>query len=203
MYKKSLLALLCLSALVSCQRIPSSVFSLADGSEASAVAVDGNNNTIAERDLGRLNNIDSSIDESLDRLNAALDPNSEPANLYKLVVGDTIDPALLNDRGLSQQAQIEQKFDQKNQDLIDNVSSGNLDSVSENSGLDPANFSDRDRKQQAQIDQKLDGKAESESEPSLDAESEPEETQDTEGSDSNTSLGGTSDSETNQGSLNR
>ncbi len=193
MYKKSLIALLCLSALVSCQRIPSSVFSLADGSEASAISVDGNSGTVAERDLGRLNNIDASIDESLDRLSAALDPNSAPANLDKLVVGDKVDPGILNERGLSQQAQIEQKFDQKNQDLIDNVSTGNLDNVSENSGLNPDNFSDRDRKQQAQIDQKLDSKADSQSDDSLDSETQTDsESQDSNNSDSG--LGGLSDS---------
>lgn len=154
------LLLLCLfPALVACTRVPTGVFGTADGSDAVPAVIDGNSAVRDERDLKRLKAIDESINDSLARLDAALDPNAEPADLDKLVVGDTVDPALLNDRSLRQQVEIEQKFDEKNQALIDDTRSGNLDQVESNSGLDPADFNNRDLRQQAQVDQKLDEKA--------------------------------------------
>lgn len=159
--KKSLLLLACLPLLAACNRVPSGVLSLADGSEAAPRVVDSNSGTRSERDLKRLGQIDQSIQASLNRLEAALDPNNkEPANLEKLVVGDGIDPALASNRQLRQQAQIDQKMDEKNQALIDNTMSGNLEEIEKTGNPDTASVT-RDQKLQIQIDEKLDEKAES------------------------------------------
>jgi hypothetical protein len=159
---KKLLTVFCLLPLMgACTRVSVGSFSAADSGEAAGRIVNSNDNIKEERSLGRLEDIDQSIQDSLARLDAALDPNSQtdPANLDKLVQGDEIDPALKNDPYLLRQAQIDQKFDDKNRDLINDELSGNLDSVSKNTGLNPDNFDNRNLKQTAEIDQKLDQKA--------------------------------------------
>ncbi|PKL75652.1 MAG: hypothetical protein CVV27_14305, partial [Candidatus Melainabacteria bacterium HGW-Melainabacteria-1] len=135
------------------------VFSTADGSEAGPRIINANGNTQAERDLRRLEDIDQSIQASLTRLDAALDPNNtDPANLEKLVVGDGVDPALLGSRSLRQQAEIDQKFDEKNQALIDNTMTGNLDNV-ESTGNPASGTLERNHQLQTEVDSKLDDKA--------------------------------------------
>lgn len=157
--KKKLALLATLPFLVACNRIPAGILSLSDGDEATPRVVDSNSGNRAERDLKRLSSIDNAIQASLNRLDAALDPNNKTAaNLEKLVVGDGIDPALASNRQLRQQAQIDQKFDQKNQALIDNTKTGNLDNVQQTNDLDPAAMT-REQKIQAAIDSSLDRKA--------------------------------------------
>lgn len=174
--KKALLLLSLLPLIVSCSRVPSGVFGVADGSEAAPRVVDANSNTRAERDLKRLQQIDQNIQASLARLDAALDPNNtDPAHLEKLIVGDEMDPALANSRSLRQQAAIEKKFDEKNQALLDNSRTGNLDELQKTSDLDPKILT-REQRSQIQIDQKIDEKVEktlagpAESEPETQAE---------------------------------
>lgn len=179
--KKSLLLLATLPLLAACNRVPSGVLSLADGSEAAPRVVDSNSNTRAERDLKRLGDIDKSIQASLSRLDAALDPNNtDPAHLEKLVVGDKPDPALTSSsRSLRQQSAIDQKFDEKNQALIDNSMSGSLDEVENAETGNPApDTLNRDQRLRAEVDNMLDEKAESavsspEQEPDVDS-SEPD-----------------------------
>ncbi|MEZ0368128.1 MAG: hypothetical protein ACAI44_03465 [Candidatus Sericytochromatia bacterium] len=172
--KKTLLLLAALPLLASCNRVPTGILSLADGSEAAPRVVDSNANTRAERDLKRLSDIDKSIQASLTRLDAALDPNNtDPANLEKLVVGDGIDPALASNRQLRQQAEIDQKLDEKNQALIDNTRSGNLDEFEETGNPDGDTLS-REQRLQTEIDDKLDDKAEAAvSEPAEEESTEP------------------------------
>lgn len=155
--KIALFALLPL--LAACNRVPSGILSVADGSDATGRIVDSNSGNQAERDLKRLSSIDSAIQASLNRLDAALDPNNKTAaNLEKLVVGDGIDPAIASNRTLRQQALIDQKMDEKNQALIDNTKTGNLDHIQDTSDQDPASMT-REQKLQAQIDSGLDQKA--------------------------------------------
>lgn len=163
MTKKLIVLLAVLPLMTACTRVSVGSFTSADSGEADAVSVDGNTNIREERSLTRLHDIDQSIQDSMDRLDAALDPNadSKPANLDKLVQNNEIDPALKNDRNLYRNAVIDQKIDDKNRALINDELSGNLDSVSENTGQNPDDFSNRELKQTAQIDQKLDEKAQS------------------------------------------
>lgn len=129
MKKHTLVLLLCLPMLASCERVPVGVFGVAGG-EAGPVMINQDDPQRDEWELGRLQAIDRSIDESLKRLDAALDPNSPPANLDKLVMNDEVDPSLKNDIHLyRRQVQINQLMDQKNQDLIDNRLTGLLRSL--------------------------------------------------------------------------
>lgn len=146
-------------SLSACTRVPVGTFSAADGSTAAPAVVDANSNIEAERDLNRLRDIDSSIDAGLARLDAALDPNSAPANLDKLVTDNDLDPALASDPNFRRQIEVENKFNEKNQSLIDDELTGNLDNVNENTATSPDEFNDLQRQQQAEIDQKLDEKA--------------------------------------------
>lgn len=159
---KKTVALLCLLPLMgACTRVSVGSFSALDSGEAAGRTVNANTNIQEERSLTRLENIDQSIQDSLDRLDAALDPNSTtaPANLDKLVQGDELDPALKNDPFLVRQALIDKKIDDRNRELINDELTGNLGSVTENKGLDPADYNNRSLKQTAAIDQKLDEKA--------------------------------------------
>lgn len=143
---------------ISCSRVPAGVFSIADGSEAAARAVNSNAGIREQRDLKRLQQIDKSIQASLARLDAALDPNNtDPAHLEKLIAGDVMDPALASNRINRQQALVEQKFDEKNQALLDNTLSGKLDNIEETNNLDPHNLP-RAQRLQLQIDEKIDQK---------------------------------------------
>lgn len=129
MKKHTLVLLLCLPALAACDRVPAAAFGVAGG-EAGPVMINQDDPQRDEWELGRLQAIDQSIDESLKRLDAALDPNSPPANLDKLVMNDEVDPSLKNDIHLyRRQVQINELMDQKNQDLIDNRLTGLLRSL--------------------------------------------------------------------------
>ena len=154
-----LLTLALTVSLSACTRVAVGTFAAADGSTAAPAVVDANTNTQDEIDLNRLKDIDSSIDASLARLDSALDPNAEPANLDKLVSENDLDPALASDPNLRRQIEVENKFNEKNQALIDDELSGNLDNVDQNTAATPDNFNDLQRQQQAEIDQKLDEKA--------------------------------------------
>lgn len=156
--KKSLFLFAALPLFISCSRVPAGVFSIADGSEAAARVVNSNAGTREQRDLRRLQQIDKSIQASLARLDAALDPNNtDPAHLEKLIAGDVMDPALASNRINRQQALIEQKFDEKNQALLDNTLSGKLDNLEDTNTLDPHNLP-RSQRLQLQIDEKIDQK---------------------------------------------
>lgn len=156
--KKSLFLLAALPLFISCSRVPAGVFSIADGSEAAARVVNSNAGTREQRDLRRLQQIDKSIQASLARLDAALDPNNtDPAHLEKLIAGDVMDPALASNRIGRQQALIEQKFDEKNQALLDNTLSGKLDNLEDTNTLDPHNLP-RSQRLELQIDEKIDQK---------------------------------------------
>ena len=157
--KTSVLLLALTLSMTACTRTPVGTFSAADGSTAAPSVVNANGNIRDERLLQRQTQIDDSIAQSLERLDAALDPNADPANLDKLVQGDEIDPSLLNDPLLLRREQVEQKFDEKNQALIDDTRTGNLDNVADNRGLNPDELFDRDLNNKAQIDEKLDNKA--------------------------------------------
>lgn len=159
--KKTLLLLASISLLAACNRVPTGIISIAAGSEAAPRSGDGVAGARAERDLRRLEDIDKSIQASLTRLDAALDPNNTtPANLDKLVQGDATDPSLLSNRSLRQQAQIDAKFDEKNQALIDNSLSGNLDQLDSSKQPDAADAPTRQQRLLNQIDNKLDEKTE-------------------------------------------
>lgn len=135
MKKHTLVLLLCLPMLAACERVPVGAFGVAGG-EAGPVMINQDDPQRDEWELGRLQAIDRSIDESLKRLDAALDPNSPPANLDKLVMNDDVDPSLKNDIHLyRRQVQINQLMDQKNQDLIDNRLTGLLRSLPEGDQL--------------------------------------------------------------------
>jgi len=154
--KKCLTLLLLLPALGACERVPVGSFGLASGEAGPVMINNGNGNTKEEIALQRLNAIDASINASLARLEAAMDPNSPPANLDKLVHNDEIDPALRNDPFLYRQALINQKFDEKNQALIDDQLSGNLSQLNENElPAGSESFDDRSLQQRDSIDQKL------------------------------------------------
>lgn len=158
--KKTLLLLASITLLAACNRVPTGILSLADGSEAAPRSVSGGSGVQAERDLRRLEDIDKSIQASLTRLDAALDPNNKtPANLDKLVQGDKTDPSLLSNRNLRQQAQVDAKFDEKNQALIDNSLSGNLDDLDSTRQPDAADAPTRQQRLLNQIDNRLDDKA--------------------------------------------
>ncbi|MGV3523322.1 MAG: hypothetical protein ACO1RX_03820 [Candidatus Sericytochromatia bacterium] len=158
--KHPALLLLLSCSLMACTRVPTGSFGTAGAGSAVPIIVNGNSNIQAERDLRRLKDVDASIRASLDRLDAALDPNSPPANLEKLVVGDDIDPAIVGNRSLYQQALIDQKMDEKNQQLIDDVRTGNLDNVDQNNATNPEQPNTRLQQQQSEIDAELDRKAE-------------------------------------------
>lgn len=126
MKKHALALVLLLPLLVACERVPVGAFGLAGG-EAGPVVVNQDDPQKDEWELGRLLAIDRSIDESLRRLDAALDPNSAPANLDRLVLNDEVDPSLKNDLHLyRRQVLINELMDQKNRDLIDNRLTGVL-----------------------------------------------------------------------------
>lgn len=158
--KKTLLLLASISLLAACNRVPTGILSLADSSEAAPRSASGSSGVQAERDLRRLEDIDKSIQASLTRLDAALDPNNKtPANLDKLVQGDTTDPSLLSNRSLRQQAQVDAKFDEKNQALIDNSLSGNLDDLESTRQPDATDAPTRQQRLLNQIDNRLDDSA--------------------------------------------
>ncbi|PIQ23948.1 hypothetical protein COW36_05360 [bacterium (Candidatus Blackallbacteria) CG17_big_fil_post_rev_8_21_14_2_50_48_46] len=148
-----------LSPLVACTRVPVGAFGVSGSDGANAISVDAGANTLEEKKLTRLKQIDQKIQESADKLNAVLDPNkvSEPANLDKLVIGDELDPSLSYDRRFSANQKIEQKMDQKAQDLISGEASAT--STSTLTPTDSSLLNDRSLRNQASIDQNLNEKA--------------------------------------------
>lgn len=171
------LGILILASGVACTRVPVGSFGVSGSEGANAILLDTGNNTREEQKLRRLNQIDEKIQESADRLNAILDPqkSSEPANLEKLVVGDSIDPSLSYDRRFNAGQIIEQKMDQKARDLISgSTSSSTTSSNAPDSLSDPALLNDRQLRNQAEIDASLNTAASSDTEVPHE-DSEPEE----------------------------
>jgi hypothetical protein len=146
-----------LSPLVACSRVPVGAFGVAGSGGSNAISVDAGSNTLEERKLTKLKQIDQKIQDGLDHLTAILDPSqtTEPANLDKLVVGDAIDPSLSYDRRFSANQKIEQKLDAKAQDLISGSVKATTVSTSPDTSADPSLLNDRSLRNQAEIDKSL------------------------------------------------
>ena len=171
------LSLILLTALAACTRVPVGTFGVSgsDAANGTATAVDAGSNTREERKLTRLTQIDTKIQQSADQLKAILDPaqSTSPANLDKLIVGDTPDPSLSYDRHFSAGQKIEQKMDQKAQNLIDGTATSSSTATAVNA--DTSLLNDRSLRNQAEIDKTLDSAAtSSSSEPETEPSDSPE-----------------------------